>query len=312
MTRTLHFAHVTDIHISDRGDTAHVVGSYAPTLARECFERLNEIDDLDFVLISGDVLDLATQAELDRFLEALAVLRKAWHFIPGNHDGFIHDKYPNAFRPHEAIPLIDPRLTSPPPEAQQARWSRTVAEGVQMIGLDSRIPDTWAGEVGPEQLAWLKDELEAHHNDLVIIAIHHPVHKLAPHLNSRWWQNYVCRNGRELEELFDHYPNVKLVLAGHHHANQIGLRNGRVHINTAALSGYPCSYRTLRLSETEAGWRLQVKTHQVGNEAIWQRARDVALVSHPAYEYDAQNPAAYLEFCAGRAEDLSFDEWISP
>jgi Icc protein len=307
MTRTLHFAHVTDIHISDRGDTAHVVGTYAPELARECFERLNGIDDLDFVLISGDVLDLATQAELDRFLDVLAVLRKTWHFIPGNHDGFIHEKYPDAFQPHEAIPLIDPRLASPRPDAQKARWSRTVAAGIQMIGLDSRIPDTWAGEVGAEQLEWLKAELEAHRDDLVIVAIHHPIHKLAPHLNSRWWQNYLCRNHRELNELFDCYPNVGLVLAGHHHANQIRLFNGRVHINTAALSGYPCSYRTLRLSETEGGWRLQVETHQAGHEAIWQRAREVAIASHPAYEYDPQNPTTYLEFCAGQAEDLSFD-----
>ena len=307
MTTSLCFAHITDIHISDQGDTQHVLGAQAPRLLRDTLAQFNRMDDLDFVLITGDVLDLASPAELERFTDALAILHKPWHFVPGNHDGYIDPARPGAYEPHQAVSLIDPRMISPTPHAQKACWSRTIKPGIQLVGLDSRMPDDWGGEIGMAQQAWLRDELEQHCDDLMIIAVHHPLHDLGPHNAHGLWSKFVCDNGAQVEALLDRYPNVKLVIAGHHHANQIRRRGTRLHVTTAALSGYPCVYRIMRITAEDNGWRIQTETHPAADEGTLKRAHDMILDSRIAELFAPDDPAAWCEFCLGRPEDQGFD-----
>jgi 3',5'-cyclic AMP phosphodiesterase CpdA len=312
MTATsLHFAHVTDAHISEKGDSWATLGERGPRLLRECFARLNQIDDLDFVLITGDVLDLATPGELQQFVDALGTLRKPWHFVPGNHDGFIHEANPTAFRPAEAIPRIDPRLADPPPEANRSYWSRAVKPGVRLIGLDSRIADDWAGVIEPSQLDWLRGELAAHPDDLVLVAIHHPIHPLGPHNRQPWWENFIVQNGQAVERLLDEHSHVKMVISGHHHANQIAQRNGRIHLSTAALTGYPCVYRTVRLMGNGSQWRAHIETHGAADDDTLDLARALMLESETARRFDSGNPAAWVAFCVGRPADRRFEGLIA-
>ncbi len=307
MTTSLHFAHMTDVHISEKGDSWSTLGGPGAELLRECFAQLNRIDDLDFVLITGDVLDLATQNEVATFVAALNTLEKPWHFIPGNHDGFIDPNFPESYRPAEAIPLIDPRMAEPLPEANQSYWSRTVAPGVQLIGLDSRIPNDWSGIIHPPQMDWLQQELDQYRYDTVLIAIHHPTHNLGPHNEREWFDKFILRNGEVLERLLNQYPAVKMVIAGHHHANQIDLCSGRMHLNTAALTGYPCVYRTVRLVGQEGEWRTRVESHLVGSEEIREQARQAMLDSSSANRFAPGYPEEWVNFCVGREIDQFFD-----
>ncbi|HEX9926497.1 MAG TPA: metallophosphoesterase, partial [Anaerolineae bacterium] len=82
----LHFAQISDVHISVLGDQYDMLsGRSAGFLADLVFE-LNQIDDLDFVLFSGDLLVTGQRQELDQFLEAVWFLEKPYYVIPGNHD----------------------------------------------------------------------------------------------------------------------------------------------------------------------------------------------------------------------------------
>ncbi len=307
MATSIHFAHLTDIHISENDCSWSTIGPLAERLFAKAIDRFNTQDDLDFVLITGDVLDHATVVELDRFLHLLGELKKPWHFVPGNHDGFIDPEHPEAFKPHEAIPRIDPRMATPFPETQHAYWSRTVGDGIQLIGLDSRVPDDWSGEINTEQMAWLLNELDDHRHDLVLIAIHHPLHHLTHRNIEPLWSKFICRNGMQIEALLDAYPNVKLVMAGHHHANQIQRRGSRLHVNTASLSGYPCVYRTIRVKEENSGWRIQVHTHSPSDEETLKQALDMLRDSSIANRFSPGHPSAWIDFVAGRPEDLTFD-----
>lgn len=307
---TFHFAHLTDIHISENGDSWGTIDT-ASVLLNTCIEQLNRIDDLDWVLITGDVMDRATKTELQCVIDALADLKKPWHFVPGNHDGYIDPNHPDAFRPHEAIPLLDPRMAEPTPHAQKAYWSRAAAPGVQLIGLDSRIANHWDGVVEADQVAWLGQELDAHRDDLVIIAVHHPLHNLGPHNEHGVFTNFICSNGEEVERVLDAYPNVKLVVAGHHHANQLARRNGRLHINTAALTGYPCVYRTVRVTKQPGGWHTGIETHTVADDNTLKRAFKAASAgSETAAQFNSDDLTAWPIFCKGRPEDLEFDGLI--
>ncbi len=309
--RSLHFAHVTDVHVSEQEQSWGAVSALTLLFLRKCFARLNALNNLDFVLITGDVLDLASPGELDQFRAALATLRKPWHFTPGNHDGFYDPQHPHAYEPHEAVALIDPRMASPEPHAQQAYWSRTVTPGIQLIGLDSRIPDDWAGEISPAQLEWLRAELDDHRDDWVILATHHPLHDLGPHNRREWRSKFICSNGKEVESLLDQYPGVKLVIGGHHHANQIRQRGHRLHVSTAALGGYPCVYRTIRLAEQDGKAHLHVETHTVADEAALKLSYDVLRDSQIARVFDEGNPDAWMSLVEGKPEDQSFDGFLT-
>ncbi len=306
-TPSVHFAHVTDIHISDQGDSWGALGGQAPRLLAACCERLNAVDDLDFVLITGDVLDRSTPVEVERFRDAIAVLHKPWHFVPGNHDGFYDPNHPDAYTPREAVELIDPRMADPEPDAQKAHWSRAVRPGVRLIGLDSRMGDDWGGVIDEAQFAWLKGELETHRGDLVIVGVHHPLRNLIPRNEKPWWSNFICDNGAQVEGLLDQYPDARLVLSGHHHANHIRRHNGRLHVVTAALSGYPCSYRTIRMTAQGSGWHTRIETHTVADDATLAGAYTMLLESNVAERYDADNPSRWVEFCVGRPGDRAFD-----
>ncbi len=307
MASSLHFAHITDVHVSEHERSWGTLGTLAERLLRKAIAHLNTLDDLDFVLFTGDLLDRATPPELERLMAALGTLHKPWHLVAGNHDGYLDPQHPEAYAPHEALPLIDPRMADPPPEAQRACWSREVGTGMRLIGLDSRKPDTWAGEVGAEQLLWLMEELDAHRRDLILIAVHHPLHYLTPRNIAPWWSNFICTNGQQVEMLLDAFPNVRLVLSGHHHANHISRRGGRLHISTGALGGYPCMYRTIRLEQVGDGWRVQVSTHLAADEEEHKLALEALLESPIARRYKADDPSAWAQFVLGRPEDRTFE-----
>jgi 3',5'-cyclic AMP phosphodiesterase CpdA len=304
----LHFAHLTDVHISEKGESWGTLGGDASRLLQACCERLNEIDDLDFALITGDVVDGATTAEIESFRKAMSHLDKPWHFIPGNHDGFIDPRHPEALRPSETVSLLDPRLADLEPDANRAYWSRAVAPGVQLIGLDSRMATDWAGVINPAQFDWLGRELDTHRSDLVLIAIHHPLHDLGPHNERTWWDKFTLTNAQVLERLLDQHANIKMVLTGHHHANQIMRRNERLHLSTASLSGYPCSYRAVRIENTaDEGWRVTIDTHTIADEETLEQARIKLLESDTAGWFEPGHPEAWVAFCAGTPPDQHFD-----
>lgn len=297
----LFFAHITDIHISVDGKAWGNLAD-AATLLKQAFIRFNNLPDLDFVLITGDVLNAASPAEVDILNDALTTLQKPWHFVPGNHDGFIDPAYPDAFLPHEALPLFDSRMADPVPYANQAWWSRTAKKDVQLIGLDSRMADNWNGVIGPSQLAWLKQELAHHKDKSILIAVHHPLLNLGPHNDRSWWSNFIVDNGAEVSALLDQYSNIKLVLSGHHHANRLIRQGSRLHVNTAALTGYPCSYREIRLNDT----RTMITTHCILDSEELALARKLLLESDIAEKF-AADPEVWVRLCEGSPEDQIFE-----
>jgi 3',5'-cyclic-AMP phosphodiesterase len=312
MLSPLTFAHITDVHLAEHGDSWGTLGSLSEHLLAKAIDRFNAQDDVAFVLITGDVLDRATPGELELFNALIGKLRKPWHYVPGNHDGYHDPDSPETLAPQEAVARIDPRLADPAPGPQRAFYSRAVADGLRLIGLDSRLPGTWNGLIGAEQLAWLRAELDACRDDQVIVATHHPLHNLSARNKQPWWSNFICDNGPEVEALLDAHPNVRLVLSGHHHASQLRERRSRLHVSTSALSGYPCAYRTIRLTPGDGpgAVHVQVETVSLADEGTRKQAYDLLVESETAHLYDPADPSAWANFVAGRPQDQGFTGWL--
>lgn len=271
-------------------------------------KTLNQEPDLDFVLITGDLFFDATRAEFDLFQETVRTLQKPHYVIPGNHDRRASGSDQGLTR------LLFARHFNPQFEARQATgagqpgyWSLAVSPEVQLIGLDSVLDDDWGGYIEPPQLAWLQDELAAHPEKVVIVAVHHPLHVLAPVDHYPRWRNFVCRNGPEVLGLLDRWPQVKVVLTGHHHVTRVDTFPGRVHLACPAVSIYPCAYRLFRLvQQSGRPWQLEWQTRPATDaETIAEARQRMISAWTEGIGFNPNFVEAYADRALGRPADQS-------
>ena len=272
---SLNFAQVSDIHISSRGDHLEMLSGHSADFLADVVARLNQTHDLDFLLVTGDLFDLADRVEVDRFRGVINTLEKPFYIIPGNHDRRDLGRVDGLSR-HQFARLFNPQVEDRPkgPEAQAGYWSLTVHPEIQLIGLDSIRDEDWGGIIDSVQMAWLRAEFAAHADKLIVLAVHHPLHALAPIDEYADWAKFVCDNGPEVLATLDGHPQVKVVLTGHHHLTKAETLGQRLHLACPALATYPCAYRTLHMSrQPERDWQIEWQTHFVADEATIADAR---------------------------------------
>ncbi len=301
----LHFAQISDLHISTEGDAYDMLSARAADLLADIVTDLNRQPDLDFVLITGDLFFSATEPEFDLFRQVIGTLQKPYYVIPGNHDhrepgrqGLSRSQFAQHFNPQFEA---GPSGTS----SQVGYWSLAVGPEIQLIGLDSVLDSDWAGRIEPPQLAWLEQELVAWAEKLVILAVHHPLHILAPIDHLPRWRKFVCLNGPEILALLDRRPQVKIVLTGHHHMTKADRLAGRLHLACPAVAIYPCAYRTFRLRrQPDRSWQLEWQTHSAADPATRTEARQRMIRNWTdGAGLDRDFVEAYVDLAWGSPED---------
>jgi outer membrane protein assembly factor BamB/predicted MPP superfamily phosphohydrolase len=78
-TKPFRFAFVTDTHIGSPDGKAEED-------LRRTVQDINSKDDIDFVVVTGDITELGTNEELPRAKKILDSLKVKYYIIPGNHD----------------------------------------------------------------------------------------------------------------------------------------------------------------------------------------------------------------------------------
>jgi 3',5'-cyclic AMP phosphodiesterase CpdA len=301
----LHFAQISDIHISSVGDYEEMLSGHATGFLTTILAELNQQDDLDFVLLTGDLFNTPTEENVALFLQAIRTLRKPYYIIPGNHDRRNLDETEGLSR-REFARRFNPQFQARPaaPEAQAGYWSITVKPEVQLIGLDSIRDEDWGGIIDAAQMDWLEEELKTHADKLIILAVHHPFHPLAPVDNHPDWRNFVCDNGPDMLALLDRYPQVKLVLTGHHHQTKTDLLGRRLHLACPALCVYPCAYRTLQVTPPDGNdWKIEWQTYSATNEAITTTARERMIRAWQGVGFDPDFVEVHARLAWGSERD---------
>jgi 3',5'-cyclic AMP phosphodiesterase CpdA len=253
-------AHLSDPHLSRRYYREHMK-SFKKLL------RMLEDERIDHLIISGDIVSTADE---DDFLLAREILSKAGFLesdrltvVPGNHDIF--------GGPHRAIDVVSfPRHIRSVDFQYRHKLFRTAFaesfEGVEklapekdypflkkvgplaVIGLSSIPP--WSlrhnplgtnGAIDPDQFQALSEpKLHERLNGLIpVVAIHHHFNELSNDnpATSSWWKRIESstmrmRKRRKLLRLFRDL-NVRYILHGHVHRNEIYERDGIVLANGA-------------------------------------------------------------------------------
>lgn len=201
------------------------------------------------ILATGDLVQDETRSGYERFRDALSDAGVPIYCIAGNHDA-------------PAI-MRDVLGKSPFQVGGQVRFGNWT-----LILLDSFVAGDDGGRISARDLEKLSADLDALHNDHVMIAVHH--HPVP--MGSRWLDGVGLRNSNQLMEIVTGASNVRAIVWGHVHQASDRRRDGVRLISTPstcsqflpnsdafALDSRPPGYRWIDLYadgtiETEVVW----------------------------------------------------------
>jgi Icc protein len=197
--RSVLVAQISDLHIKQPGALAYGKVDTAAALAR-CVVELNRFTPRpQIVVVSGDLVDTPTVAEYEHLRQLLAPLQIPIAVIPGNHD---------------ARPLVRAAFPAQPYARAAGALDLSLALGpLDLVLIDSSVPDAPHGRLEDATLQWLDATLAASATRPALLFLHHPpfVTGIA-HMDR---QN--LRDASDLAAVLKRHPRTRLVAAGHVH-----------------------------------------------------------------------------------------------
>jgi 3',5'-cyclic-AMP phosphodiesterase len=192
-------AQISDLHIKPPGVLAYQRVDTAAALTR-CIETLNRFTPRpELVVISGDLADTPLAAEYDHLKTLLAPLELPFTAVPGNHDS------------RDLMRAALPGLGYA--QASGALNAVRKVGDVDIVLLDSSVPDAAHGELDAATLTWLDAVLAASSTRPALLFLHHP--PFVTGITHMDVQN--LRNAGALAALVRKHPRARLVAAGHVH-----------------------------------------------------------------------------------------------
>jgi Icc protein len=145
-------------------------------------------------LVTGDIIQDDSEAAYDRFRDLLLPLKLRVHCVPGNHD----------------IRKLMKAVCVRPPFSYCA-WEE-IGDWL-LVGLDSCVRGTAAGEVSQEELDRLSNIVAGSAAKHVLIYLHHPPIPMG----SKWLDSVGLANGGELLARLRNLSRVRALTFGHVH-----------------------------------------------------------------------------------------------
>lgn len=240
---TLKFVQMSDVHYCYRKDhTSPQTNAFKLlSLSKEIFNdavlQVNSIKGVDFVAITGDLVDKPQMSWIQEVVSKLNTLKYPWYLTFGNHDEglSLENKtlYLDYLKNHSKSCFLG-----------QSYYAFTPQKGYRAIFLDSPITGeiTSAGYIEPEQMEWFKTELDTHKSDTILVFMHHPLKE--PFASS----SHRIRNAQEVYDVLNSHNQVIAVLTGHYHAMRIQPEGHILHVSTPALVTYPFGFRLVKVT----------------------------------------------------------------
>jgi 3',5'-cyclic-AMP phosphodiesterase len=158
----------------------------------------------DAVIVTGDVANDGTDEQYAEARELLDRLDAPLYVVPGNHD----DR--TALRRHFTTPV-----------SADGRLIYTVPLGpLRLVALDTKRPDSDAGQLDGAQLAWLEAELAKGTATPTLVAMHHPPIEIGMAPMDRI--GIAAEERAAFVDVLAHHPQVQTVVAGHVHRLVVG------------------------------------------------------------------------------------------
>jgi Icc protein len=222
MQPTLTFIHITDTHLGPRRDFLFH-GYHAARHLQRLVSLINAMPQPpDFVVHTGDLINDRSAESCAIAADILAALNVPLYLVTGNHDDrALLRKYLDA----PLHPSGDP--DAPLDYVFEVRGERFLV----LDGHTAAVPDP-LGQISPEQIAWVRDEIQRSPSPLTVFFHYCPFPMGLP-----WFDdNMLLLNGEALHAvLCAGRDRLRGVFFGHAHHNYQVMRDGVTY--TCAASG---------------------------------------------------------------------------
>jgi predicted phosphodiesterase len=260
----LRFAQVSDAHYSTfEENTSYKFLKKSPELLKDALFQINTSGPYDFVMFTGDMVNKPKVSELESFIEQANTLVYPWYAVAGNHDIAIDGQLTKK----KFVEVL--KTNNKNMKFDKTYYSFTPKKGFRVIGLDSIIDYklTCNGEYSKEELAWLKEELDSHKQDVIIIATHVPIYE--PFSSP----NHKLNNEFEVKKLLSSYENPIIVLQGHYHATKARQEGNIVYVSTPSLVTYPNSFRVININSNKERTLVDIFLKETNLKDIQSRSK---------------------------------------
>ena len=230
----------------------------------EFLRQCSESDDIDFVLIAGDLADNGRSRPEDHYAVAEKLREfekksgKEVYVINGNHDASEDGKTDyTLFKEIYADFGYDHALSA---REEDCSYTANLGEKYRLIALDSNHKTkSTADGMTAEKIAWVKEQAGLAKKDgrYPIVMMHHNLldHLPVQRILSR---NFIVKFHFTTAELFADW-GIKTVFTGHEHCSDAtvytsALGNKLYDFTTTSLTMYPLEYRVMHFSDSEISY----------------------------------------------------------
>ena len=264
------FAQLTDLHLSPNNPnpTEDLLRSVA---------QINATDDVDFVLVTGDITEEGDRASMEKVKSCLDLLKVKYYVALGNHETKWSDSGCTAFG-----------------EIFGSERFEFEHKGFLFLGFNSGPLMRMAyGHVVPQDIRWMTERMEQAGKDKpVILVTHYPL------------KDGDVDNWYEVTDAVRPY-NVRLFIGGHYHANQVHRYDGIPGVLMRS---------NLRDKDNKQGYGLYEITSdsiKVFTQRIGEPAKQWASFSLTEEYYNHQGKAEkYPDFSVNQEYAKAKEQWV--
>lgn len=240
-SNTLKFAQLSDIHYTTKKkDTTFKSLSKSKELLEDAIFQINTTPNIDFVMITGDLVDVPKIENLQNVIPLVNTLTSPWYLSFGNHDIAISGKLTK----EKFVEILKDSNKSF--DFENGYYSFSPKKGFKIIVLDPIIDNkiTGNGYIPPEQVKWLDNNILNSKDETILVFMHTPVKE--PYKSA----GHRLKNAKEIQELFEKHKKPIAVFSGHYHASKIEKENNILYVSSPALVTYPNAFRIIEVKNT--------------------------------------------------------------
>ncbi len=274
----LNFVQISDTHISDKADTSYKALSSSKELLKDAILQVNMLKPVDFVMFTGDMVNEPDKESYRNFFIELAKLKYPALMAFGNHDMLqLHQQNedtPPYLTKEEAISII--KTCNPFYIFDKSYYAFSPKRDYRVIVLDTTIDDriTSNGYLTDEMAEFLKYELEAHKDKVIIIFEHHPL--VEPFKS----EHHKIINNETYMDIIKQYKKTPIaIFSGHYHAAKITRQGNILHISTPSLVTYPNAFRYVNITNYDDRTIFNIKYYETNLSDIQKQSRIGAIAS---------------------------------
>lgn len=290
------FAHITDLHLDVRGESTWQYREKSIPLFIDALRQLGRLPKLNFVVFGGDQIHYGPndRESLDVFQNWTAHLNMPFYILLGNTEVSPLTGVSRLGR-EEFIKAWTGKGLRP----GHSSWAFDPVRNVRVIGFDVTVDGKPYGEASLPGLKWLEGELKANKSKkLIIIFTHQLLMPTTPRDKSQAWSFWMVKNHARVRDLIEKFPNVRLVVSGHHHVSKVETVEKVTYISDPAIVTYPCSFRAFTV--TREG--IHLRNIGMDDNATVNRAKELLESDPYARMYDPDAPQKVSAYSVGLAD----------